>query len=174
MASASDGPVCLVGIDPGLVNTGVVAIDIDPEHETVDVRHAVVSGSLTDQLKIIVALLSMLDADSHVFIEAFRERGNMYSQDTQMRAMLTELKRLVPRASVIDNTGVKKIITPHVASAFGVVRFATKTHHQDLESAARIALYGAVKDERLNRLVFKVVEPCSRGQGWTVRHSTII
>jgi hypothetical protein len=76
----------------------------------------------------------------------------------------------MPKATVVLNTGVKKIVKRPLMELLGVWSFATGTHHQDLRSAARIALYGMLKHEPLNRLLSDVVRDHLRGEDWDVRH----
>lgn len=50
----------------------------------------------------------------------------------------------------------------------GVWKFSTVTHHQDLRSAARIALFGMLKNEETNRLLADVVADHLKGSDWDV------
>jgi hypothetical protein len=50
----------------------------------------------------------------------------------------------------------------------GVWKFHTVTNHQDLRSAARIALYGMVKSETLNKVLYSVVDDHLVGRAWRV------
>jgi hypothetical protein len=65
-----------------------------------------------------------------------------------------ELKRALPKAKLIDNTGMKSVISPAMMKRIGVWSFGQSTHHQDLRSAGRIGLYGAVKEDDLNRVIY--------------------
>ena len=46
---------------------------------------------------------------------------------------------------------------------------APPTHHQDLRSAARIALLGMLRDEQMNRLLADVVRDHLAGETWTIQ-----
>ena len=72
-----------------------------------------------------------------------------------MRAFEQELKRALPTAKLVDNTGAKKIVTRELMELLDVWKFPT-TNHQDLQAAARIALFGALKDTGLNRALYNL------------------
>jgi hypothetical protein len=64
--------------------------------------------------------------------------------------------------------GVKKVVKSPLMELLGVWDFRLKTHHQDLRSAARIALLGMLKDDHLNKLLTDVVADHLRGENWNV------
>jgi hypothetical protein len=72
------------------------------------------------------------------------------------------------KGTVLDNTGVKKIVKPSVLQVLGAWDFATPTHHQDLRSAARIAVLGMMKDQTMNTLLADVVRDHIDGKPWTI------
>jgi hypothetical protein len=139
----------LIGIDPGIVHTGFVVMQFTPGLE-VKVSPIVFEGDERD--KVVKAANDYPDA--YIFIEGYRPRGNIYAQDTKMADLVAELDKRIRRAKVVDNTGVKGVVGQKLMELFGVWRFTLPTHHQDLRSAARIAIYGALKDEDLNEILF--------------------
>lgn len=156
----------LVGVDPGLVHTGVVVLRVDTLARAMAVEHFVIEGD--DHASQVAELLDDLAyVPTEMFIEAYRERGQSYGTNPQMRELMAELRRRFPRSRVIDNTGVKKVVTPRQLEVFGLTDFPT-THHQDLQSAARILLYGMFKDEDLNRVVYDIVADYADGRAWPV------
>ena len=74
-----------------------------------------------------------------------------------MRSIEAALKRSLPSVEILDNTGVKKVVTKPLMQLLDCWDFPTVTHHQDLRSAARIALYGGLKDQEINSLLTKIV-----------------
>ena len=71
-------------------------------------------------------------------IEAYRPRSHLQS-DARMGALVNKLRDSIPGSRTMDNTGMKTVITPELMKLMGVWLFTTKSHHQDLRSAARIA-----------------------------------
>jgi hypothetical protein len=141
----------IIGIDPGLVHMGAVAMEFLPDR--CRVTSEVLAGDKIND----AVLWTRRFPRAHVFIEAYRERGNTYSTDSRMRDHVGALRRSLPNAKIVDNTGIKAVVKQPLMELVGVWRFAQTTHHQDLRSAARIGLYGALKDEELNRVVFDFV-----------------
>jgi hypothetical protein len=74
-----------------------------------------------------------------------------------MRNIEAALRRSLPGVEILDNTGVKKVVTKPLMQLLGCWDFPTVTHHQDLRSAARIALYGGLKDQDINSLLTQIV-----------------
>jgi UDP-glucose 6-dehydrogenase len=77
--------------------------------------------------------------------------------------------RAASKGKVLDNTGVKTLIRRRLMELLGVWRFATPTNHDDLRSAARIALLGMLKDEQHNKLLADVVRDHLAGETWEVK-----
>lgn len=150
----------IVGIDPGLVDTGVVRITFYPKIKRVAVSSAVVAAFALDSSPQLIAGWIRGEAPSgdrpRVFIEKYNPRPGIKA-NAKMQEMENALVRTVPHAERINNMGVKNIITTQMMQLFQVWTFSVPTHHQDLRSAARIALFGAVKDDELNRLVADAV-----------------
>lgn len=155
----------LIGIDPGLVDTGVVRMIIRPNIRVVDTYHAVVSG--IDPMRIKQWIEKDDHPKPHIFIEKYRPRQG-YGTDERMVQGERDLKVALPGAVLIDNTGVRKIVGPKVMSTLGLWSFTTSSNHQDLRSAARILLYGALKDDALNEVLADIIRDELDGQPWEV------
>ena len=84
-----------------------------------------------------------------------------------MRDLMVDFRSVLPKATVLDNMGVKKIVSTETLGIFGMNNFPT-THHRDLESAARILLYGMLKDDKLNEVVYSIVSDYVHHQPWSV------
>lgn len=170
----SEGIVVVVGVDPGLVHTGVVTLSFYPGLKTLEVRSAVVAGDDDPDTVVHEALAYAADhtpdrADA-VFVEAYTERGTSYGTNPKMRALMQSFRRIWPTAQQLDNMGVKKVVRPKLLEILGIRKFRTTTHHQDLEAAARILVFGMLKDEELNSLVADVVLAHIAGEPWEVQH----
>lgn len=158
----------IFGVDPGLVHTGVVALEFSPKQRSIGLAFEVIDDKDTSHAELAELWIdNRRTTNDRVFIESYRERGNQYSTDTKMRQLLREFRLKMPGATVLDNTGVKRVVTPPLMRVLGVGKgvFPT-THHQDLESAARILLYGMVKDDRLNAVLARIVADHLDGNPW--------
>jgi hypothetical protein len=153
----------VLGIDPGLVHTGMVWLSFVPKMREVQVRHHAVAGP--DIMKIQRLAGAFSGDDCRIFIEAYRPRS-AFNTDARMGEAVSTI-RVATGGTVLDNTGVKKVVKQPLMELLGVWKFATPTHHQDLRSAARIALLGMLRDERLNTVVANVVRDHLDGNTWT-------
>lgn len=158
----------IVGIDPGLVDTGVVSLTFRPTLGALNIEHEVVAGTDATIVADWVKTPGQPKA-TNIFVEKYRPRQRL---DTDVRMVQCEqdLKRALPDAVFLQNMGIKNVISQQLMEALGVWRWPTTTHHQDLRSAARIALLGMVKDPRLNRMLADVVRDHLEGKPWTVAH----
>lgn len=158
----------VVGIDPGLVHTGVVVLDVDTVARQLTVQYEYFASDPktlighADQVK--RWLRTRVD---HIFIESYRPRGNSYATDPKMRELLADFRQRFPKAKVLDNTGVKKVVRRPLLEVLGLYKFPT-THHQDLQAAARILVYGMLKDDELNAMLTQVVSDHVDGRPWTI------
>ena len=66
------------------------------------------------------------------------------------------LKLHLPSAKIINNSGVKSIVTKELLQLLDLYDWPT-THHNDLRSAARIALLAMLRDERANNRLAEFV-----------------
>lgn len=154
------------GIDPGLVHTGVVRLTFKPYLRTVDVTDHLVQGP---DAQAVDDWLAQTTGKHHVFVEKYTPRLSLDS-DVRMVQAEQDLRRTIPNAVFLRNTGIKRVIPQSLMEVLGVWSFRTSTHHQDLRSAARIALLGMVKDPPLNQILADVVRDHLDGNQWTVAH----
>lgn len=155
----------VVGIDPGLVHTGVVNILFDHVKHDITVIDRVVLGLKEQDIKDSIVLAGRWP---HIFIEGYRPRSNL-APDRRMQEGVALIKKATGGRD-LDNMGIKKVVKQHTMELLGVWKFSTTTHHQDLRSAARIALLGMYKDVSLNRVVADVVRDHLEGATWNVVH----
>lgn len=161
-------PTLVEGIDIGLVDTGVVSMLFVPEVRNLIVRHKAVAGP--DEKAVANWLRANRPVTAGVpftFAEAYNPRVKL-NTDKRMVEAMQRLKVELPRAKVIPNTAIKKIVKRELMELMGIWRFTTPTRHQDLRSAARIAVLGMLKDDDLNALVTKVVTDHLEGNTWNV------
>lgn len=165
--------VSMFGIDPGIVHTGCVNITVNKTIRAITIHHKVISGVDASKVREWV--------DSHtagpVFIEDYNP-GNYVREDKKMSEALGRLKEEFPPSEdpivrYVDNAGINTLIPRPVLEAFKCYAFSTRTHHNDLVSAAKIALLGAIKDNspglELREIVSNVV--LSDGKWpWRVYH----
>lgn len=156
----------IAGVDPGLVHTGVVGIEFDSLRRRIYIEHEVVLGC--DGQAVAAWLYDHHMPKDTVWIEAFRDRGNLNS-NSKMHAGVADI-RSHTAGKVLDNTGIKTVITNDLLRLLGCWNFSTPTHHQDLRSAARIALLGYVKTDDGNGIVADVVADHLAGRTWQPVH----
>ena len=162
----------IIGIDPGIVHTGIVAYAIcthgpcqipmiyrviDTEDAAEGERYRIISDGVSQFLEDMLPTLTsqnyaVQETPMLIFIEDYRSRASSNKPDAQMREIVSALRRLLPLANVVDNTGSKKIARPALMRSLGLNTFRA-THHQDLQAASRIMIYGALKQEHLNALL---------------------
>jgi hypothetical protein len=157
----------VVGVDPGLVHTGVVRMVFTPASQEVWVRHEAINGLDA------AAVAKWCQAEAReqkptIFIEGYRPRSNL-NNDKRMVEGVAAIRKATG-GQVLDNTGVKKVVRKSLMDLLGVWSFSTVTHHQDLRSAARIALLGMAKDGDMNRLLADIVRDHVEGRDWCVVH----
>jgi hypothetical protein len=153
----------IVGIDPGLVHTGLVRMVFDPSVQLVTVSHAVVDGCDGGTVANTVGR-----KPGKIFIEGYRPRSNLNSDKRMVEGVASI--RTATKGEVLMNTGVKKVVRRPLMELLGVWTFSTPTHHQDLRSAARIALLGMLKDDTMNELLTTIVIDAHQGLPWSVHH----
>lgn len=156
-------PVLIVGVDPGLVHTGVVFMQFHQAARELYVDSKVVNGPDAAAVKMFFGA----NQPAKIFIEGYKPRSHFDSDDRMTKAV-QDMKRELPGAAVLLNTGVKKVVRQPLMEALGIWTFSKKTHHQDLRSAARIAVLGMLKDEELNLLVSDYVRDLLDGRAWRV------
>ena len=157
----------VVGIDPGLVHTGCIRMVFDSYSKTIDLEHAVIDG--LDVAAVAAWVDQRPGLRVHTFIEGYRPRHNL-APDARMVSAVAALRGALPDAVVLNNMGVTKTVPQPLMALLGAWTWPSVTHHQDLRSAARIALLGMMKDTVLNRLLAGTVEDHLDGRTWGVTH----
>ncbi len=154
--------IYVTGIDPGVVHTGVVQLMLDPAFKQWQVQSCVIAGLDCD------AVVEWFDTkwSFATFIEGYRQRSH-FTVDADMTRAINELKRRIPNATVLDNMGVKKVVKQELMELLGLWKFSSTTHHQDLRSAARIGLYGLMKNADWNPILAGFVMDQLDGRNWT-------
>ena len=135
----------VIGVDPGIVHSGMILLDFEVEQRQLTVDHAVIDGTDSQAARAVAEVwagprpYSTLD----IFIEQYRPRSG-FSVDQQMMSANTDFRRDLG-GKLLRNMGVKKVVTKELLELLHVWTFGTRTHHQDLRSAADPAgLGGAV------------------------------
>ena len=159
--------VHVIGVDPGLVHTGVIGMQFAIHSQTVLVTHKVVDGP--DVGEVAKWVSDWPSTKPVVFVEQYRPRQHL-SADQRMTQVEHELKAALRGATFLPNMGIKRVISRDLMEVLEVWRWPTSTHHQDLRAAARIALLGMVKDAVLNELLASVVLDFLDQQPWGVVH----
>lgn len=154
----------VVGIDPGLVHTGCVRMSFDLIAQRIELSHLVVDGLDT------AATAAWVGDCPHVYIEGYRPRHNLNS-DARMVAGVADMKQAIPGSVVLNNTGVKVVVPAKLMQLLGVWDWDQSTHHQDLRSAARIAVLGMMKNSHLNSVLSATVRDHLAGRTWEVARS---
>ena len=153
----------VVGIDPGLVHTGMVSMLFKADAREILLSDRVIVGP---DVRATRAAIPLCGVKTVKFIEGYRPRSNFYG-DNKMVQTVAEMAREI-KATVVPNMGAKQIVRQPLMELLGVWRFATVTHHQDLRAAARIAVYGMLKDDELNDLIATVVRDHVDGHTWRI------
>ena len=162
----------VTGVDPGLVHTGIVQFRILPELRQWSLLEQAIPGipdakgrpTVDVDATVKWCLANRSDA---VFVEAYRPRSHLQN-DARMGEAVSDLRRRIPNAKSLDNTGVKQVVLPALMKALDVWQFTTKTHHQDLRAAARIGLYGLLKNEEWNPILDQLIQDHIDGKGWSL------
>lgn len=158
--------ISIVGVDPGLVHTGCVKLDFDVRQRIIERQFVVIDGL---EIRELAGWVRLNDTHvDHVFVEKYRPRHN-FSQDPEMLKAEGEIKRLLPKAELVSNTGIMKAVPLPLLQLLGLRDFPVGTHHQDLRSAARILVKGMMKKPGLNKLLASVVTDALDGNGWEMR-----
>lgn len=175
--------VTLIGIDPGIVDTGVVALRLDSTNKTWTIQYKVwhvvtyrdpsnqnairLNTHFQDGLRSFVEHEETL-APVFVGVEGYRQRGNNMRQDQDMLYMVQAIHKLVPGSQIIDNTGIKNVVTRDMLKLFGVARFNVATNHADLVSAARVALKLGISITPINEILYGFVVDNVEGTSWSL------
>ena len=146
----------VVGIDPGLVHTGMVRIVLD-EGLDLSSEQFVIDGTNTDEARDWVISSTYKGSTPSVFIERYRPRSH-YGSDERMIKAERDFKAAMPYAQLLSNTGINKVVTQDLLELLDLWKFSTVTHHQDLRAAARIAVLGILRNPEMNKRLADYVE----------------
>lgn len=153
----------LGGIDPGIVHTGVVVLRIDDTAYQVDISHQVIVGHDPEVVSDAVA------GTDYVWIEKYRPRSH-FQHDATMAKAVSEIHKAIPKSKVLDNTGIKSIVTDRLLDLLQMRRWATPSHHDDVLSAARILLLGMMKNPEYNKMLADIVSSRLDSENiWSIR-----
>ena len=157
----------IVGVDPGIVHTGLVRVVFDKSKRSILRQCKVLDGldmrGVEDWVE---------DTDDLVVVEKYNPRGQLGTNAT-MQAAEAELVQRVPGILRLDNMGILKTVPNAVLQTLGLWKFPVRTHHQDLRSAARILVKAMMQDTAGNKLLAEVVRDRVEGNPWSVGRSWI-
>lgn len=152
------------GIDPGLIHTGIVTAVWDTTAKSTHIHTSLVAGC--DPADIAVHL-PLGGTGTRIWVEDYRVRSS-FNTDAAMLKAVQALKAYKPSIQLLNNMGVKKIVTRDLMEVFQLWAFNTPTHHQDLRSAARIMLYGMLKTDALNGVITQALLDRLDGHEWNI------
>lgn len=175
----------LMGVDPGIVDTASVEIFLDLDNKqwglSSTVWHDVTSRNPDNNREIVVSpsFTADLKADMHrvknrfpsslIGVEGYRQRGKNTLQDQNMLALVQHVNKQHSACRIVDNTGIRQVVTDDTLKLFQCWTFAQKTNHQDLRSAARVALKRGIADELTNDVLTEfVLDHLVRGMPWSL------
>lgn len=169
----------LIGVDPGIMDTGIVSIKLDTLRKTLMVTTQVwsevtsqknqsitIDPDFLDELESFYEHEASENAATFAFVEGYRQRGKNIRQDANMLALVQACNHAMKGSKIVDNTGIKKVVTEPLLRLFGCSRFQG-THHADLKSAARVALKGGIEVPPLNKLLTDYVLENLKGEKWS-------
>lgn len=172
----------LLGLDPGVADTGFVAVSLDYDRRVWDVwfkvwsnvidRHGFnvsVKGSYLDELADTQENFRG-HGPSFTGVEGYRPRGKNSRQDEEMTQLVQASRSVMRGAKIIDNTGIKKVVTESTLKLFKMSRFNQGTNHADLKSAARVALKAGIDVDEVNTLLaeFMMDNLLEGGKRWAL------
>ena len=150
-------PFKVLGIDPGLVDSGAVQLTFVEEAKALYIWYETFRYPVLPDIS---------SHNHYIFIEDYTPRSH-FENDPKMQQLVRDIKQKTG-GKVIRNQGVKKVITPQVLKAFQCDRFTGGSNHSDLQSAARIGLLGAARTDEGNRLIFNYLSDYVQGKPWAV------
>ena len=157
----------VAGVDPGLVHTGVMSYYINPQVRFIACFPEVITGPDAAAVKFAVRRTRSTPLD-RIFIEGYRPRSH-FDTDARMGQAVNDMRRALPGSIVLNNTGVKQVVRQPLIELLHSWKFNITTHHQDLRSAARIAILGMLKDPELNAILATMVTDHLDGDPWTIK-----
>lgn len=162
-----DPQITVVGIDPGLVHTGLVRFHIDPLARRYIVDYAIAEGRADQTGPDIASVAYWWDQKpaDHTYVEAYKPRS-AFVTDAEMGRIVNELRVAFPKGRTILNTGSKQVIRRPLMELLDVWKFELRSNHQDLRAAARIGLYGMLKNPEQNEVLYTFVTEQLDGTHW--------
>ena len=168
----------LVGIDPGIVDTAAIAITLDFLRKRVNIvtqvwtnvtlrqhRKITINDGYLDEIRAFVDHSAFENSATFTGIEGYRDRGYNMEQDQAMNAIIQSTQEILPGSLIVDNTGIKKIVTEPMLKMFFCTRFQG-TNHADIKSAARVALRVGIGVEAINHLLSDFIKQNLAGDTW--------
>ena len=150
----------LVGIDPGVIHTGIIVSKINPHVKEVTNSTFLMEGCPVMDIRDILRNFR----STATFIEGYRPRSNLH-HDRQMQKFVSDLNFHLRKSIALDNMDSKNVVKNDLLKLFKLYSFSTRSHHQDLRSAARIMLFGALKQNDTNALIADVVRDTIKTPG---------
>ncbi|QQO39295.1 hypothetical protein SEA_CRUNCHYBOI_9 [Microbacterium phage CrunchyBoi] len=173
--------LCLVGIDPGIVDTAMTSIILDFDNKELQIRSDVWTGvtrrennkpvideKFLYEIRYQVAFLKARNKVTFIGIEGYRQRGLNIWQDQAMLALVNKLEEELDTSEIIDNVGMKQIVPVPLLKLFHVSRFPKASNHADRVSAARVALRRGIKNDSINTLLSDYVLDNTEGREWSL------
>lgn len=150
------------GVDPGLVDTGIVTVTLDNTEKTI---HVMATALRNTDAETVADYLNNSHDLGTIFVEKYDDRGTVFTTHNEMRKFEVLLKKLAPQIVLLSNMGVKKVVKDDMLERLHCSNFPS-TNHRDLEAAARIGLYGALKDSHANSIIYQALIDDVRGKPW--------
>ena len=152
------GKLIVIGLDPGLVHTGIVVLKFDITSSVLMTAFHVMEGFDAEELAAVLAAAQPEAGDEwHLFNELYRPRmGN--SPNKRMVQIEREIEMIEPTVEHINNSGVHKIVRDPLLQQLGLKSWPLRTNHQDLKSAAKTAIFGMLKEPRLNEVLADILK----------------
>ena len=172
----------LGGIDPGIKDTGAVALRIDTAAREWSIRHKVwsdVTSRAAANSRVILIdptfeselaeffAIEESWGPNFVGVEGYRQRGNNVRQDQDMLHMVQSIHKMIPGSTIVDNTGIRNVVTQDLLKLFQMRRFPA-TNHADLVSASRVALKVGISVPVLNEVLYNFVLDNAEGEPWSL------
>lgn len=157
----------LIGIDPGLRDTGIMWLVYNPDTWQFCAGGKLIRNTTGNVWDTILAVREFLDNKllhavdrkfAHVFIEDYIPRSH-YGTDQSMLYLVQQLSSVTRNFAAttrVNNTGSKQTLRPALIKLLGLTPKQT-SNHQDLEAAARTLLWGALKVPALNAELADIV-----------------
>ena len=177
----------LIGIDPGIVDTGVISIRLDTIREQWNIttqvwtnvtrrdkQALVIDSDFLDELTAFVYHEEMENKATFTGIEGYRPRGRDMRLDQNMQGLVQSIHGTIKGSVIVDNTGIKNVVKEPMLKLFRVNKFPS-THHADLKSAARVALKLGINNEFLNRILSDFVRDNLNGSSpWSLKSTVTL